>query len=144
MHLLAELDHLVLQRPLAQHAVDHQPQVVGVHRLVEEVVGAHAHGQHRLVDAAEGAHDNYGNGELPFLDALEQAHAVEVRHLQIGEQDAVAVLRQRVEGGPAVADGVHREMAVRREESAQLLAGELGVLRDQNAPFHSVTGDGMY
>ena len=68
---------------------------------------------HRLVDAAEAGHDDDRHRQLPLLDALDQLHAVEVRHLQVGEHDAVAVLRQRVQGRLAVADGVHREVGRR-------------------------------
>ena len=49
-------------------------------------------------------------GKLPLLDAFDQLHAVEVRHLQVGQHDAVVVLRQRVQGRLPVGHGVDRKL----------------------------------
>ena len=133
VQLLAQLRHLVLQRPLAQGALDHQPEVLQVDRLGEEVDGPQPHRLHGLLDGAEARGDDHVGRQPALLHLLEQLQAVDPRHLQVGDDHAVGALGQRLQRVAAVGRGIHREAGVGLEEHLDLLAGRLVVLDDQDA-----------
>ncbi len=136
MHLLAQVEHLVLQRALAQGALHDQAQVVGVDRLGEEIVGAEAHCLDGLVDAAVAGHHDHGHRQGLLADFADQFHAVEARHLEVGQEQAVIVMLPAGKGLErflAVAGVVHDDPALDFEERPQLVTNVLVVLSDQDA-----------
>ncbi len=120
--LLAQVRHLILQGALAQSPLDDQPQVVDVDGFGQEIISSQPHGLDCLVNAAKTGHDNHGYGQLPPPDLLDQLHAVELRHLQVGEKDAVVVFGQSLQGSPTIAGGIDLEAFAGLQKSAQLVA----------------------
>ena len=62
--------------------------MVGVHGLLEEVVGAVLHGLHGLVDGAVGGHHDDGHFRVGGARGAQHVHAGAVRHAQVGEDEA--------------------------------------------------------
>ena len=104
-----------------------------VDRLGEEVDGPQPHRLHGLLDRAEARGDDHVGRQPALLHLLEQLQAVDPRHLQVGDDDAVGAIGQRLERIAAVGGRVHRQAGVGLEEHLDLLAGRLVVLDDQDA-----------
>ena len=89
------------QRPLHQQA-----EVLRVGRLGEEVVGAHPHRLDRVLDAAVPGRDDDGDRDLFGLDRLDQLHPADLRHPQVGDDQAVRLLAQAAPGPAAPSSAV--------------------------------------
>ena len=85
------------QPPAVDGAVQQQQQVLGVHRLGEEVGGALLHGAHRLLDGAEGGHDDDGHLRVGLPRRLQHVEAAARGQPQVGQdhQEAAAASRRR-------------------------------------------------
>jgi len=57
----------------------------------QEVISAKAHGLHGLIHAAEAGGDDDGNRQPAFLHFLDDLHAAQPGHFQIGDNNAVVV-----------------------------------------------------
>ena len=62
-------------------------ETIGVNRLGDVVVGAHAHRLYRAVDGALSRHHDYGHGVGLVCQAFEKFHSAHARHLEIGDDD---------------------------------------------------------
>ena len=123
-----------MQRPLAQGALDDQPQVLEIDRLGQEVGGAQPHRLHGIVDGAEPRRDDHVRGQPVLLYLFQQLQTVDPRHLEIGDDHAVGALGQRLERIAAIGGRVHAKSGVGLQEDLDLLAGGLVVFHDQDAP----------
>jgi hypothetical protein len=73
--------------------LDHQAQLVGsAQGLLQVVEGAELHGLDRGVDRAVGGHHDHLDLGLLGLELADQGQAVEVRHLQVGDEQVEAAL----------------------------------------------------
>jgi hypothetical protein len=105
--LLAQGDDLVLQGSFTQSPFHDQAQMLRVGGLGEEFVGAKLHGLDRFLDAAAARGHDHGHVKPSLLHRLDQFHAVEARHLQIGNDEAVGAIHHCFEGASSIRDSVH-------------------------------------
>ncbi len=138
LELLAQVNDLVEQLPLAQGPLYDQAQMLEVDRLGDEVVGAQAHGLDRAVDAAVGGHEDDGDGDAFLLHGLHELEAVQARHAQVADDDAVVVLAEGLEGLAAVTGGVDRDLEVVFQELLEGVSLLLVIVDDQDPPVHPV------
>ncbi len=133
--LSAQRDQLVLERPLLKGAFHQQAEMLRVGGLGEEVVGAQPHRLDRLGDAAMTGRDDHGHRQPALLDFLDQFHAAETRHAQVGDDQAIGMrtLGQLLEGITAVDGQIDRDAQREFEKLLKRGPGVFAVLDDQNA-----------
>ena len=78
-----------------------QQQVIGIDRLGQEVHRAFAHRRHRVLDAAVGGHDDDRQLGVELLGGAQDAEAVALRQLQVGQDDRGPRLPQLLRPPPA-------------------------------------------
>ena len=66
-----------------------------IRRLGQEVIGAHPHGLNGLVNAAMTCCHDDRYRKPSRLNLLDQLHAVQLGHSQIGDHDAIGPLQQK-------------------------------------------------
>ena len=82
-----------------------------------------------------GGHDN-GNRQAAPLHLLDQLHPVHPWHAQVGNDNAIVILAQGLNGFFAITGDIDFNLGVQLEELLQLPAGRLVILYDQDAPAH--------
>ena len=123
------------ERRSRRRALDHQPQMLEVDRLGQEIGGTHSHRLHGVVDRAESRGDDDVGRQPSLLHLFEQLQTVDPRHLQVGDDDAVGTLVECLERFASVGRRVDRDVRIGLEENLDLLAGRFVVFDDQDAPF---------
>jgi hypothetical protein len=98
LELAAEVPVLQLETALAQRALDRDAQLLDREVLGQVVERALAHRAHRRFDRREGGDHDHRQGGVQLVGPPEQDHAVDLRHLQIGEQDVRALGLEELEG----------------------------------------------
>ncbi len=73
---------------------------------------------------------------LHFLDEL---HAVQMGHLQVGQDQAERARRQLLERRRAVGDGMHLDAVVGLQQLLQLTPRQLVIFDDQDVPLHGLS-----
>src|SRR5436189_259101 len=71
-----------------------------------------------------------------LLNFADQLHAVEAGHAQIGDDDAVAMLGQVLEGLLAIPRDIDLELQISLQQLLQLSAGHFVVFHDQKPAWH--------
>jgi hypothetical protein len=129
---LAEGAHLAEQAPVLRGATREEEELVGIDRLLEEVVGAGLHRAHGLGDGAD-ARDHDDRDLDPVLPrVLEEHERVAFRHPQVRDDDVDALLRQEVDGLAGPRGGV-RAPTVRAEDLHDRVAHEGLIVDDEDA-----------
>ena len=99
-------DLLLLELLLVEDSVDDDLQHVQLERFLKVVVAAVLHGlDGRLHGPMAGHDDHLGLGTV-FLDGREQLQAVDVRHLDVGENDLVGLVLDPLQGRQPVVHDV--------------------------------------
>ena len=93
--LLLEKDVLGRHAPLRERALDHEQQMIGVHRLLEEVERPLLHRVHGVGHAAERRHHDDRQLGIELLRGAQDAEAVARRKAQIGKHDGGPRREQR-------------------------------------------------
>ncbi len=140
LQLLAQVHDLVLQAALAQHALDHQTQMVAVDRLGVEVVRPQAHRLHRLLDVAVIGQDDHGDRQGALLDVLDQLQ-VEARRFQVNQQDTVVLRLQRLQGRRGIVHRIHGDI-VSLEQGTELLGTLFLRVDDKDSALHGMVSQG--
>jgi hypothetical protein len=128
LELGAQTGHLVAQGALAHGPLNDQTQVVDVDRFGEEIVRTQADRLHRLLDSALAGGDDHRDRPVALLDVFNELHAAHAGQAQIGDDDAVMVLRHVAQGLLAVRGDVQLEERVNTQQGLQLPGGQLVVL----------------
>jgi hypothetical protein len=124
------LPDLVLVERLGDERLE-AVQLLGVERLLDVVVGALLHRLYGGIHRGLTGDDDALGGNLPLLQLAQQREAVEPRHLQVGEYDAVPVHGELVERLLAVGDDL--DAVARVLEDRAEASGDRGfVVRDEN------------
>ena len=132
--LRTEGGQLVLQGTLAECAFHEQAEVLGVGGFGEKVVGAQPHGLDGVVDAAVAGGDDDGHGEAPVLDLLDQLHAIELGHPQVGDDDAVRLLEEHRQRLGAIDGEIDVDAQGHAQQLLERLARILFVLDQEDPP----------
>ena len=133
---------LLVQHPVLAHQVrplhrpaQHEQQLVLLQGLGQVVEGALAHRVDGAVDGPVGGHqDDEGRG-LQLEDLAQQLDAVEVGHLQVGEDDVEGAALGGLEGLAAVAGGGGL-VALRLQDHLQDVALAALVVDDEDPALH--------
>ena len=83
---------------LGDRSLDEQQQMIGIHRLGEEIHRAFLHRRHRVLDAAVGRHHDDRQLRIELLGRAQHAEAVAVGQLQVGQHDGRPCLLQLLYG----------------------------------------------
>ena len=113
-------------------------KTLGPARLEHVVHGVHLEGAQRI--AVVGRHEDHGDGRI---DELEDLEAVQLRHLDVQEDDRGLLLRgrlHRLESGGALPDDT--DLGIAREHLAQDVARRLLVVHDEHVD-HSMLRAGI-
>ena len=106
-------------------------QLLGVEGFLDVVVGALLHGLHGRVHSSLPGDDDALGRNLTELELAEQRQPVELRHLQIGQHDAVPVHRELVERLLSVGDDLDAVAGI-LEDRAESGRDRGFVVRDEN------------
>ena len=96
--LLLEQQVLGDDPPLLERAADEQQEVVGIHRLGEEVHRPFLHRRDRVLDAAIRGHDDDGDVRIDLFRRAEHAEPVPLRETQVRQDERGLVLLQQAKG----------------------------------------------
>ena len=126
---------LLAQPAPLERAAHHQAQLVRPgQRLAKIVEGAQLHGLDRALDGAvRGQHDDLHLGLLGAHPA-QQRHAVQARHLEIGQHQVERLAREQARRGLAVGR-LHHAQALALQHLGDEAADSFLVVDDQDA-FH--------
>jgi hypothetical protein len=128
--LLAQHHVLGEHAPVRQRSGHHQREVIGVHRLGQELHRPFLHGGHGVLDAAVGGHHHHLQIRVEFLGGAQHAEAVAVRELEIGEHHGGPRLAHLLDGLALVAR-FHHGVPLRFERKAQHRAQRVLVLDEE-------------
>ena len=81
--------------------------MLGVGRLGQEVISTHAHGLNGFVNTAVACGHNDRYREPASLHLLDQFHAVEFGHSEVGDHDAVGTLNEQRQRLVSIASEVY-------------------------------------
>jgi len=97
-----QLDLLVAQHPRLHRLADHALELLLVEGLRDVVEGSLLEGVHGRGDGPVGGDEDDGDGGVLLGHAAQQAHAVELRHLEVGHAGRHVVALEQGEGLEAV------------------------------------------
>ena len=81
--------------------------MVGVERFGNKIVCAALHRGHGIFDRSVRGHHNDRSVIVDLFDVRQQFQAVDIRHLEIGEDQIVGFITYQVERFPTIFGGVH-------------------------------------
>ncbi len=119
------------QAALFERARHDQQEVVGIHRLGEEVERALLHRGNRILDAAVCGHHDDRNVQIEFLGRAQDAEAISFRQAQIGQHQRGLVLQQHPDSFRLIGRLEHA-VALTLEGMAQHRAQRVFVLDDED------------
>ena len=139
MQLLAQPVALGADAAAAEGTLDHRAQLVGVDGLLEQVVGAGAHGLHGGADVGDAGEDDDGRGVVALGQVGQHLEARALGHVQV-QQDEVGTgglgLGQGLATGPRLERPVARGAAQAHEAGADAFV----VVGDQQESGHGRAG----
>jgi hypothetical protein len=133
--LFAQARVLVQQSRALEGARQCQQQDLAIEGFGQIVEGTLAHGFHRRANAAVGGHEHDTGARLLALDFLQERHARQVGHLEIGEHHVERLPAQGSHGQPSAAGGHHVVALGAQDQPQDLQLGRL-VIHDQQVGFH--------
>ena len=92
---------------LLRSALDQQIQMLQIHRLLNEIVGAFLHGGHGFFHRTVGRNQNDGNGRIGLLGFAQHVDSGAAGKLQVGQNQHVAARANLGDGGRTVRGFVH-------------------------------------
>ncbi len=135
LDLLLEGAVLRLEAPLAERVLDHEQRLLEGERLLDEVLGAHAHRLDRGLDGAvAGDHDHRHLG-IEGADAGQGLEPVHLRQPHVEQQQVVAPALQRLQAGLAALHRLH-EVAFVAQDAGQGGPDPALVVHDQDGFAH--------
>jgi hypothetical protein len=100
--------------------------------LREKVVGAELHRADGVFNASMTRGYDHGDRDLSGLDLLDHLHAAELRHLEIGDDQTVRILREQFEALGTILGRIDLQIERRFEEFHERSAGVFHVFDDED------------
>jgi hypothetical protein len=134
----AQLLQLALQQVVLDRALHDAHELLGLHRLLQEVEGAGLHGLHRLGYRADAGDHHDRNAHTAPARLVEQREPVAARHAQVGHDRLALALLEEAHGLLRARGGAGGE-ALGAQDLLQRVAHEGFVVDDQDmGGFHQL------
>ena len=135
LDLLLEGAVLRLELALAQGVLDHEQRLLEGQRLLDEVLGAHAHGLDRGLDGAVAGDDDHRHFGIERADAGQDLEPVHAGQPHVEEEEVVAAVLQRRERRLPALHRLHR-VALVAQDADEGAAHARFVVYDQDRLTH--------
>ncbi|OQC24495.1 MAG: hypothetical protein BWX71_01829 [Deltaproteobacteria bacterium ADurb.Bin072] len=136
LYLALELDILLEDLVLPEDLGERDLQRIHVEGLFQKIICTVFHRLHRPRDAAEGCDDDDISGGVAVVNLLEQRVPIHTRHLDVRDDDVVAVCLDLLQGIQTVTGRVYLEIEVRLLKGIlELLEEDLFIIDEQDLLF---------
>ena len=109
LELCAEAGDFVPESPFFERPLHDDAEFVRVGGLGDEVVGPVLHRRDGFFNRSVAGGYDHRDGDFPGLDLLQELHAAELGHLEVGDDQAVRLLLEHLQAFGSILGRVHFE-----------------------------------